>query len=410
MIKNRLGKTLALLIILIFIGANFFPTSVGFVSEDNTALLVDQKYSDLDFDDNITLLMKQAKIPSLSACIVKNDSVVWHNGYGFYNRLLRKKPSDDTVYMAGSVSKAVTATALMQLYEKGLFDLDDDVSDYLPFVLRNPSCPDVLITFRMLMSHQSSLPNVTVTTMKDLILFGIVCHLFPLQFPYPAIEEYLVPGGRLYHESVWTNNYPGEEFNYSNMGYLILEYLIEQLSGQSYDSYCKEHIFEPLSMYNTTFSFKDIKRKQRAVPYLKRKGILVRIPFYDVPKSGAGGLVTSIDDLSHFLIAHMNNGVYENERILNESSVELMHTIHAYNNNTGILDYYYGLGWMFFDMNGTIYQGHDGDTPGFSARMVYNENNKTGVIFLINRTRRNIEDLKLSRELMEMFFSKADEL
>lgn len=210
MVKCRFEKTFALIIILFLILTSFYPNISSFSSKEE------------DFDDDISTLLKNAKIPSMSTCIIQNESLVWCNGYGKYNKLLDLTPSEDTVYMAASVSKSFTATAIMQLYEDGLFELEEDVNNYLPFVLRNPNYPDVPITFKMLLSHQSSLSNNSY-----LILFGIVYLFFQKYFPYPALEWHLVPGGRMYHADVWTDNRPEDIFNYSNTGYLILEYLVE---------------------------------------------------------------------------------------------------------------------------------------------------------------------------------------
>ena len=112
-----------------------------------------------NFDKKIQLLMKLAHMPSLSTCVIKNESVVWSKTYGYYDLKNKKLATQNTIYMVASISKMFTAIAIMQLWEQGLFDLDDDVNDYLPFELRNPHYPDVPITFRMLLAHQSSLGN-----------------------------------------------------------------------------------------------------------------------------------------------------------------------------------------------------------------------------------------------------------
>jgi len=160
------------------------------------------------------------------------------------------------VYMAGSVSKAIAAMALMQLYEDDLFELDDDINDYLPFPLRNPYHPEVPVTFKMVLSHQSSLP------LTDQIQYPYIGISYLLNFPkltYPDFKEYLVPGGRAYNPDAWTDNTPGEAFNYSNVGFMLVEYLVELISEQDYKDYCNENIFIPLKMYNTSFNFRDFK-------------------------------------------------------------------------------------------------------------------------------------------------------
>jgi CubicO group peptidase (beta-lactamase class C family) len=408
--KSKTFKKLQIyIVIILLIGSSAIP--VFAINNDHKIELIKNKsVSSFDIDENITILIEEAKIPSLSVCIVKNNSIVWDNGYGKYNRLLGLVPTNQTVYMAASISKTITATALMQLYEKGKFKLDDDVSNYLPFVLRNPNHPYLNITFRMLLSHQSSLPT---TSLKNLFLLGVVYVLFPNKFPYPAIKELLVPGGILYNPDVWTKDKPGEAFHYSNTGFFILGYLVERLSNQTFEDYCNDNILKPLKMYNSTFNSKDIKRSQRAVPYILKNNMFLRLPFYNVPDAaaGAGGLITSAEDLSHFLIAHMNNGTYEDVQILNNSSIELMHSIQYYDSNSSdVLNFDYGLGWMLYNFSGYRYQGHDGDTFGFSARMTFSETNNTGIILFFNRTRKTNDDIKLTAEFMDLLFSKAEEL
>jgi len=399
--KKLKNKTLVILSAFLLIFTSIIQAST-IVKSDYLITSNNGFYISADIDENITKIMKQIGIPSISACIIKNNSIVWYKGYGYYDIFFKKKPTADTDYLAGSVSKAITATALMQLYEQNKFKLDDDVSKYLPFILRNPNYPDEPITFEMLLSHQSSLSEES--SIKTLIVTNMVA-------AFRSYKEYLVPGGRWYDPSLWTTNHPGEAFNYSDLGFGILSYLVEILSGQSFNEYCKQHIFKPLNMYNTSFKLRDLKRSNIAVPYLNVKNGFLRLPRYTVPISGAGGLITSINDISHFLIAHMNGGVYNDVRILNESSVNLMHTIHAYANSSG---YYYGLGWMFFNQNGTMYEGHHGDTFGSHARMKYRVTDKTGVIFFLNgdpylqgmeKRRLFLEALRL---IFDDLFKKAD--
>jgi CubicO group peptidase (beta-lactamase class C family) len=99
------------------------------------------------FDRFITILLKIGHYPSLSSCIIKNTKVIWMKEYGLYDIENQKQATKQTIYLVASITKTITSTALMQLYEQGLFDLDDDVNNYLPFDLRNPNFPDDNITF-----------------------------------------------------------------------------------------------------------------------------------------------------------------------------------------------------------------------------------------------------------------------
>lgn len=166
-----------------------------------------QQPTDLFFDLYIKTLMKIGHKPSIAAAIIHDDEVAWSNAYGYYDIENQKQATtEDTLYLQASVSKTVTATALMQLYDQGLFDLDDDVNEYLPFELRNPNHPDIPITIKMILSHRSSL--------ADDNLHWICLSYLPGDpdvegYPNPWLEDYLVPGGSAYSSSTWSTAKPG---------------------------------------------------------------------------------------------------------------------------------------------------------------------------------------------------------
>ena len=126
------------------------------------------------------------------------------------------------------------------------------------------------------------------------------------------------------------------------IGFSLIGFLVEILSGQNFNEYCKEHIFEPLEMYNSSFRLRDHDIDSIAVPYEHKNGGYFRHPHYGAHLVyPAITLRTSTEEFSHFLIAHMNNGVWNGVRILEESTVELMHRAHFSPNDK----YNYGLGW-----------------------------------------------------------------
>ena len=227
-------------------------------SEENSIKIYDE------FDENITYYMNQGHIPSISALIIKNNSVVWKKGYGYSNIYKKINATENTIYLGASISKTITSTALMQLWEKDLFELDDDVNDYLPFPLRNPNYPDKNITFRMLLSHHSSLAKGEY---RHFILINI------LSLSKEKYNEYLDPKGKFYNSNLWLNVKPSEKLEYSNIGYLILEYLVEILSNQKFDEYCTKNIFQPLKMFNTSFHVKDYNKNILARTYIWFKNI-----------------------------------------------------------------------------------------------------------------------------------------
>jgi len=397
--KSLVRKGLVFGIICLFVGVCFVQCS-GQILKKNRVL-----YECSNFDAKINLLMKLAHMPSLSACIIKNDSIIWYNGYGYYDRKNGEIPTKDTVYMVASISKTFTATAILQLYEQGLFDLDDNISEYLHFDLKNPKYPNVNITFRMLLAHQSSLTKAKF--------------LFPLYFTFLGysfnwLDDFLRPGSGIYYKDAWQEVSPGEEYCYSDIGFAILGHIVEILSNQSFYDYCNEHIFQPLNMTNTSFQLCDFEYSNLAVPYFWVPGFYIPLPHLDtgeVPHP-AGGLRTTISDLSHYLIAYMNNGVYNDRRILENVTIDLMHSVQYPESFDS--EYQYGLGWMIFNLtNGEVYSGHSGGIIGGRAQMWYRHSDKTGVIYFwnqyeyINLRERLIEKYALQR-LEEIIWEKSD--
>ncbi len=368
-------KIIALVIMTLFIGIIISSATTGY-----SRIEYDEESNEFLFDKYITFLMKFAYKPSVSACIIINDSVVWSKGYGLYDIENNKPATPDTLYLMASISKTVTATALMQLYEQELFDLDDDVNDYLPFSLRNPNFLDTSITFRMLLSHRSSLASDNSDRLCTSYIPGDPD--IP-SYPYPWLEDYLTPGGSAYHSSVWSDSLPGEQYYYANIGYSIIGYLVELISGQNFNEYCKDHIFTPLEMYNTSFRLKDHNTSEIAIPYFYQEGEYKANPHYGMHVIyPAASMRTSIEELSHFLIANMNGGIYKDVRILNESTVELMHTAHYPINDKG---YGYGLGWSIKEK--LLHKkeiGHSGGWPGVHTQMTYRPDDKTAILIFTN--------------------------
>ena len=363
------------------------------------------------FDIKIRSLMVTSHIPSLIACIIQNGNITWSKGYGYYDFYGLKQPTMDTIYQVASISKTVTATAILQLYEQGLFKLDDDVNLYLPFSLRNPNYPDVPITFRMLLSHHSSLHDHNKTAAYK---------YFASDYPLSYVKELLVPGGEAYHSEFWGDYPPGEGGNYSNLGFVILGYLVELFSNQSFESYCQQHIFQPLDMKNTSFDMDTLPSDKLAGSYLRFGRIYIKLPNVDYTFiDPCGGLLTNINDLSHFLIAHMNNGTYKNNRILNESTIHEMHTIQYPESQPYFNLFKFGLGWLIFDKEfGIKTHGHDGDITFSHARMrIFNDNN-TAVMYFFSKGYRpsilprifsSLFEYQIDKFIRKLLYQKASE-
>ncbi len=126
-------------------------------SYGNYQLRIKNAPSPRDPDSFITSIMQTEHIPGLSACAISDGEVIWSGNYGHANIAQDIEPTDSTIYVLCSISKTFVAVALMQLWEDGLFGLDDDISQYLPWEVHNPYYPSSPITFRMLMTHTSGI-------------------------------------------------------------------------------------------------------------------------------------------------------------------------------------------------------------------------------------------------------------
>jgi len=355
--------------VVLIVPGNLIPNQLSF--QKNTAPMD-------DFDNTVIGYMADAHWPSLALAIIKNNSMVWSKGYGYADIKNKKEATNKTVYMLASISKTFTATAIMQLWEKGLFNLDDDVNDYLPFNVRNPRYPDVPITFRMLLSHRSGI------TSKYVGLFDLfsMCRV-----PYDELGEFLNPGGKFYSPRNWVDSPPGEKQTYSCVGIELLGYLVERLTNQTLTEYCKKNIFDPLDMKNTSYFPSSYQQDQLAVQYLYSFGRYIALPPFEDRNYASGGIRSNLEDLSHYLIAFMNGGEYNSVRILKKETVALMFT---YQYPPAGNEYIrFGLGWEIYpDHNGSgngTRIGHNGAMPGTETYMFYHVYEDAGIIIFTNQ-------------------------
>jgi len=218
-------------------------------NEENVLLL-----NSTSIDSFITATMYEYHIPGLSACILKEGELVWHNAYGYADIEKNILVTDSTLFCIASISKTITGTALMQLYERGLFNLDDNVNNYLSPDLQvvNPYYPNDPITSKMILSHVSS-----IIGNSDVIDSLVVAGDSPIPL-YDFLKDYLVPGGAYYTDSNYGSYPPASTYYYSNAGIALLGYMVEAITDTAFDEYCHKHIFTPLGMNETSWFLADL--------------------------------------------------------------------------------------------------------------------------------------------------------
>jgi CubicO group peptidase (beta-lactamase class C family) len=265
----------------------------------------------------------QMNAPGLAVAVTKGTEIVYAGAVGLADIETGTAATIRTPFLQASVTKMVTATALMQLWEKGKFRLDDDVNAYLPFRVRNPAAPDVPITFRMLLSHGSSIGD-------NYDMMPYYSGGDPVPSLGGSLRAYFDPSTPGFDPGINFSSWaPGTLFSYSNIGFALIGYLVERISGQPFHAYCREHIFQPLGM-NAGFFMRDFKRHsvQPAMPYSRDGATGQFVPYgqYEIWDYPDGTLRADVVSMARFLTAHLNGGkVPGYPRILQASTVELMH-------------------------------------------------------------------------------------
>ena len=294
-------------------------------------------------DGFVPLQLGNHDIAGAVILIVKDGSVVFQKGYG-YADVAKKTPvsPDGTLFRIGSVSKLFTWTAMMQMVEQGKVNLDEDVNRYLDFKI--PATYAKPITVRNLMTH---------TTGFNEAIKGLI-----VQKPtsLPTLNEYL-------KQELPTRIFPaGVVPEYSNYGATVAGYIVQRVSGQPFDDYIEQHILQPVNMNRATF-------RQPLPPALKplmSSGYSVASqpakPYEFVVPWPAGSVAASGVDMSHFMLAHLQNGKYGNSQILRPETVQLMHSRQfAYDPRLNGMC----LGFYEETRNGHRIIGHAGDTVYF---------------------------------------------
>ncbi|PHP64789.1 hypothetical protein CSC94_22585 [Zhengella mangrovi] len=337
-------------------------------------------------DETITNWMERHHVPGLAACIAREDQIVWSRGYGMAN-LSKGIPfsPDRSLFPIASITKTITATAVMQLRDRGYFTLDDDVNRFIGINIRNPGHPDVPITFRHLLTHTSSLKD-------DDVLYSLYAAGDPTRSLGDVIAEYFRPGGSLWSRKIYSKQQPGTRERYSNAGFALLGHLVEQVSNKPLEDYLQQNIFSVIGMDETSFYIGklDLEKQARAYTYAKKlrrqlvpgdgdgnllpEGVTPKIGYnehelYSYPTLADGMIRTSVNQLARFMIAMMNEGRFSGVQLLGKETVKEMLP------KSGP-----GLAWF----RRGPYWGHDGGDPGCTTEMQFNPRTRTGYIIFAN--------------------------
>jgi len=339
-----------------------------------------------DLDQFIDSRMNSGYIPGLSACAIINDQIVWMNSYGSANLTLDIPVTNNTNFLLASISKLITTTAIMQIFENGDILLDDNINQYLSFDVINPFYPDIEITPYMLLTHTASIKE-DLTFSEEYSIFG---NNSEMELEY-FLSNYFTPGAEFYSSNNFYNSEPGENWQYSNIGFALIALLVEHISNQSFEEYCELNIFEPLAMGETSWHFEGMDETNVAMPYEWMPG-MEELGHYFIPYYPSAQLRSSVSELSTFLRAYMGYmesaavGIgSQNNVLLADDTIELILVEHVndgwdWNN----MSEGWGLGWYYKIINGKEFWGHNGEMWGVLTELFFNKEDKLGIIILTN--------------------------
>jgi CubicO group peptidase (beta-lactamase class C family) len=331
------------------------------------------------------------RIPGVAVCVIKDDKIVVMKGYGIKELGLNDKVDKNTLFMIGSNTKAFTATALAMLQSTNRLSLDDKVTKYLPdFKLENKAATEQ-VTIRDLLCHrigfetfQGDFTFYNTNLTRDQIIAKM--SLVKAAYPFRA------------------------KWGYTNSAFLTAGEIISWASGKMWEEYVHDNIFVPLGMENTLALTRQLPSAvNKSVPHTIVDGRLTAIPFAQLDGlAPAGSICSSVNDLSKWVMALLNNGKVGNKQVISGSAIEatrqpqdIVGNVHHLNGETD--EEQYGLGWFLQDYAGHHLVMHDGGVNGYLSSVTLVPQDHLGIIILTNTDKNEFFDA-LRWEIMDAYF------
>ncbi len=324
-------------------------------------------------DDFIRQEMAARRIPGVALTVIQNGEAVKTAAYGFANLEWNVPVATNTVFEIGSLTKQLTAAGILLLAQDGKLSVEDSLAKYLPEV----PAAWTNVTLRHLLAHTSGLKSYT-----GLDGFELTRHLTRQQFIQQLAAQPM-------------EFQPGEKFKYCNSGYNLLGYVIEAVSGQSYQDFLRERILQALGMNATT----DRNPKQ-VIPH-RASGYEQTTNHIHINRDddltdvfSAGAMVSTVGDLAKW------NAMLDSDTLLTGDSKRLMWTPGKLNDGSLLT---YGFGWRMGSLEGHRNIGHSGSTSGFSASLQRYPDDRLAVIVLTNTD--EAIATKLAEKLATFYFA-----
>ncbi|HEX7778169.1 MAG TPA: serine hydrolase domain-containing protein [Vicinamibacterales bacterium] len=306
--------------------------------------------------------MAGANLPSISVAVAHGGKIIWEESFGWADRDKKIAATPQTMYSLASISKPITATGLMALVERGAIDLDKPANDYLGTGKLTGLAGDATgATVRRVLSHTAGLP-------------------LHYQFYYSTNDYRPTSNDETIARYGILVNPPGDVYEYSNLGFGILDHLTARVSGMDYADYLRTQVFIPLGMTRTSVGIAPGLEPYAAQRYDSRQQ---PIPFYDFDHRGGSAVYSSARDLVRFGMFHLKDHLSDQGAILTDETIDLMHQ--------PVAPAPYGLGWgVTADDNGYLRYSHTGGMPGVATVLNLYPAEHLAVVVLTNASGGNI--------------------
>ncbi len=334
----------------------------------------DPKVDLMALDAYYAQMVKDWDLPSASIGIVKDGKLVFTGNYGVLEAGKEAGPDENTLYAIASNSKAFTSAMIGMLVQEGKLDWNDKVRKHLPYFAVYDDWVSEHATIRDLLSHRIGLGTFSgdnIWYKSEQSAEEIIKHIKYVPKAYDFRAGY----------------------GYSNLMYITAGEIIRTVTGQSWGENVKERILQPLGMDRSIYSLEDLDKKGNyAMPHKRKEGENVLIDWVDWEEVAAtGGLISSVADVSKWMIFNMNHGIVGKDTLLSAATRNIMWTPHnnfivdqTQPNRFGMHFRGYGLGWGLSDYHGKMRVGHTGGYDGMITAVTMIPEENLGVVVLTN--------------------------
>jgi len=345
-------------------------------------------------DQVLETLNERGGLPGFAVNILNKDTLLYQNAKG-YAIIESKTPyTSETVQSIASISKTFIAISLMMMVEEGKLTLDTPINAILPFKITNPHFPEKPITIRHLATHTSTINDFPHYYTKA----GVLIEDLPMEISkYPKemqkilkramtnedmnmvefIKRMLTKEGEWYKKKNFFKRPPGQEWFYSNVGAVLAAYIVELVSGTSYDTFVKTRILEPLKLQSAGWSIAEVKEEELASTYTQGNLLLPNFKIITYPD---GGIYVNSKDLGKYFMSLIKGYEGENGLISPRSFQEIMKVQHEEKQG----DFKGTKNGLFWWQSKDGLMGHNGGDTGTIAIMKFNPETNLGMTFTSN--------------------------